>query len=87
MYTFGLEVEYNIYKAAEYELMVLKKARESQISLHDRKQLIKEIIDMADICLSGNRDKVKPLAAYLQIPYFLWCIFAAVLNYSVYRLN
>lgn len=31
--------------------------------------------------------KIKPLAAYLQIPYLLWCIFAAVLNFSVYLLN
>lgn len=31
--------------------------------------------------------KVRPLAAYLQIPYLLWLIFAAVLNYGVYVLN
>ena len=31
--------------------------------------------------------KIKPLAAYLQLPYLLWCIFAAVLNFSVYLLN
>ena len=31
--------------------------------------------------------KINPLAAYLQIPYLLWCIFAAVLNFSVYLLN
>ncbi len=32
-------------------------------------------------------DKISPLAAYLQIPYLLWCTFAAVLNFAVYRLN
>lgn len=31
--------------------------------------------------------KVKPIAAYLQIPYLLWCIFAAYLNLSIYFLN
>lgn len=31
--------------------------------------------------------KIKPLAAYLQIPYLLWCLFAAYLNYMVYTLN
>lgn len=31
--------------------------------------------------------KIRPLAAYLQIPYLLWCLFAAYLNYSIYTLN
>lgn len=31
--------------------------------------------------------KILPLAAYLQIPYLLWCIFAAYLNYTIYSLN
>ncbi len=31
--------------------------------------------------------QINPLAAYLQIPYLLWCTFAAVLNFMVYRLN
>ena len=31
--------------------------------------------------------KIKPVAAYLQIPYLLWCLFAAYLNYAVYTLN
>ncbi len=31
--------------------------------------------------------KISPIAAYLQIPYLLWCVFAAFLNYTVYRLN
>lgn len=31
--------------------------------------------------------KIKPLSAYLLIPYLLWLIFAAVLNYSIYLLN
>ena len=31
--------------------------------------------------------KIRPLAAYLQIPYLLWCIFAAYLNYMIYQLN
>lgn len=31
--------------------------------------------------------KIKPLAAYLQIPYLLWCLFAAYLNFMIYRLN
>lgn len=27
------------------------------------------------------------LSNYLQIPYLLWCIFAAILNFAVYLLN
>lgn len=30
---------------------------------------------------------IKPVAAYLNIPYILWCIFAAYLNFGVYILN
>ncbi|MBR1930567.1 MAG: tryptophan-rich sensory protein [Lachnospiraceae bacterium] len=30
---------------------------------------------------------IKPLAGYLQIPYLLWCMFAAYLNFMIYRLN
>lgn len=32
-------------------------------------------------------NQISPVAAYLQIPYLAWCIFAAVLNYAVYKLN
>ncbi len=35
------------------------------------------------ICFYGVSKK----AAYLQIPYFLWLIFASILNFSVYILN
>lgn len=31
--------------------------------------------------------KISPLAAYLQIPYLLWCLFTAYLNYTIYMLN
>lgn len=31
--------------------------------------------------------RIKPIAAYLQIPYLVWCIFAAYLNFMVFRLN
>lgn len=31
--------------------------------------------------------KIRPIAAYLQIPYLLWCLFAAYLNYVIYTLN
>ncbi len=30
---------------------------------------------------------IEPLAAYLQIPYLLWCLFAAYLNLMIYNLN
>lgn len=30
---------------------------------------------------------IDPLAAYLQIPYLLWCLFAAYLNFMIYKLN
>ncbi|WP_425324208.1 TspO/MBR family protein [Kineothrix sedimenti] len=31
--------------------------------------------------------KISPIAAYLQIPYLIWCIFAAYLNYVIYKMN
>lgn len=31
--------------------------------------------------------KISPISAYLQIPYLLWCLFAAYLNLSIYFLN
>lgn len=31
--------------------------------------------------------KLKPLAAYLQIPYIIWLLIAAILNFSIYYLN
>ncbi|MBQ7500179.1 MAG: tryptophan-rich sensory protein [Clostridia bacterium] len=31
--------------------------------------------------------RIRPLAAYLQIPYILWLIFAAYLNFMVFKLN
>lgn len=34
-------------------------------------------------CFYGINKK----AAYLQIPYLLWCLFATFLNYSIYMLN
>lgn len=30
---------------------------------------------------------VSPLAAYLQIPYLLWCLFAAYLNLAIFIMN
>ena len=30
---------------------------------------------------------VNPLSAYLQIPYLIWCIFSAYLNFSIFLLN
>ena len=31
--------------------------------------------------------KCKPVAAYLQIPYLIWLIFAAYLNFTIFLLN
>lgn len=31
--------------------------------------------------------KIKPIAAYLQIPYLAWLIFASILNFAIYKLN
>lgn len=30
---------------------------------------------------------IRPVSAYLQIPYLIWCIPAAYLNYSIYIMN
>ena len=31
--------------------------------------------------------QIKPLSSYLQIPYLLWCLFAAYLNFIIFMLN
>ena len=31
--------------------------------------------------------KIKPVAAYLQIPYVIWCCFASYLNASIWLMN
>lgn len=31
--------------------------------------------------------EINPIAGYLQIPYLLWCLFAAYLNFMIYYLN
>lgn len=31
--------------------------------------------------------QISPVAAYLQIPYLLWCLFAAYLSFMVYLMN
>lgn len=31
--------------------------------------------------------QIRPLSSYLQIPYLLWCLFAAYLNFMIYILN
>ncbi|MDE6253637.1 MAG: tryptophan-rich sensory protein [Lachnospiraceae bacterium] len=31
--------------------------------------------------------QINQLSSYLQIPYLLWCLFAAYLNFMIYRLN
>lgn len=30
---------------------------------------------------------INKVAAYLQLPYLLWCMFAAVLNFFIYQMN
>lgn len=44
--------------------------------------LIAVIIQMIIVFYQINKT-----AAYLQIPYLLWCIFAALLNFMIYILN
>ena len=39
------------------------------------------------LCMISLFYKIKPPAAYLQIPYALWLTFAAYLNLSIYLLN
>ena len=31
--------------------------------------------------------RIKRTAAYLQVPYLLWCLFATYLNFMIFRLN
>lgn len=39
------------------------------------------------LCMILAFSKISQKAAYLQLPYLFWCIFAAVLNFAIYRLN
>lgn len=39
------------------------------------------------VCMIKQFHQVSPIAAYLQIPYLLWCLFAAYLNLGIYFLN
>ena len=41
------------------------------------------VVALMIVCFHGIDKK----ASYLQIPYFLWLIFATILNFSVYFLN
>lgn len=45
------------------------------------------ILILLIVLMIYNFYKIKPIAAYLQIPYLLWCIFAAYLNFMIYILN
>ncbi len=50
--------------------------------------LIWLIVLIALICLMIKEFyKISPLAAYLQIPNLLWCVFAALLNFFIYKMN
>ncbi len=31
--------------------------------------------------------KINKIAAYLQIPYLIWCVFAAILNFFIHQMN
>lgn len=39
------------------------------------------------ILMIYNFYRIKPIAAYIQIPYLLWLIFASILAYNIYLLN
>lgn len=60
MYETGNGVSYNIFKAAEYQLIVLNEARTDYSETHDTRKLIKELVDTAEICLSGKSEKMEP---------------------------
>lgn len=39
------------------------------------------------VAMIAQFKRIKPIAGYLQIPYLLWCLFAAYLNLSIWLLN
>ena len=45
------------------------------------------VLDLVIIFMIWCFYAVNKKAAYLQIPYLLWCLFATFLNYSIYILN
>lgn len=38
------------------------------------------------VCMVVRFFRVKPVAGWLQIPYLLWCLFAAYLNWQIYQM-
>ena len=45
--------------------------------------LLDVVVGLMIYCFHGISKK----AAYINIPYFVWLIFASILNFSVYLLN
>ncbi len=45
------------------------------------------VIIILVILMIRNYYSINRLAAYLQIPYLIWLVFAAILSYNVYLLN
>lgn len=39
------------------------------------------------VCMILRFCRIDPRAAYLQLPYLVWCLFAAYLNFGIYVLN
>ena len=60
MYVTSNGVEYDIYKAATYELEVISKLKNAGTDVHLKKRLVSELIDMGDICTYGIKEKMEP---------------------------
>ena len=60
MYFNGIGVEYDVFRAAEYQIKVVDYWRNHNSTDETKRRLIKELIDIADICLSGKIDKIEP---------------------------
>jgi len=45
------------------------------------------ILAVAVLLMIKSFYNISPFIAYLNIPYFIWCCFAIVLMFSIYKLN
>lgn len=60
MYFTGQGVEYDVFKAAEYENKVLNFLRQCETTIDNKRKLVQELVYMGDICGSGKTEKIEP---------------------------
>ena len=59
----------------------LKKADSTPVLMGMRMEMIRMVSFFWQFYMVG------PPAAYLQLPYLVWCLYSAYLNFCMFRLN